>query len=239
VEEFTNRIAAINREELKAYLSSLQASCYESNLLQIAFPKMDIALADPLILYQNHFLLFHVLYQLQDEFMRAGQYLYIHFMRTSLTPYPSAGKCRFFEETLGQFCQARCQDSQSYCAFHARMLGETALEELSIKYFYLDAQNFYKLNADTAMAFINGTWEILAHYDAYKRSFEILGLPENADLKLIKKKFKQLAKLYHPDLGASSHDKFQEINNAYQLLVHLYSGMMALPTSLKPYAENL
>ena len=239
MDEFTKRLRKIDPEQLKHYLCSLEGPCYESSLLHIAFPEMEISRADPLTLYQNHFLLFHVLYRLQDEFYKEGQYLFVHFMRTILAPYPEERQCRFFEDLLGRFCQTVCHPGQSYCKFHANMLGDTALEELSIKYFYLDQQNFYKLDAETATAFINGTWEILTHYEAYQRSFEILGLLETSDLNQIKKKFRQLAKQYHPDRGAQSREKFQEINNAYQLLVQIYSVMTAFRTPKEHDAENV
>jgi len=230
VDEFTKRLGEIDREKIKKYLCSLQAPCYESSLWNIAFPGEDISHTDTLMLYQNHFLLFHLLYRLQDEFYKEGKYLFVHFMRTILVPYPENGQCRFFEDMPGYFCKAACRPDQSYCNFHTNILGDTALEELSIKYFYLDKQNFYKLDEETAKAFINGTWEILTHYKEYKKSFEILGIPKTSDLKFIKKRFRRLAKQYHPDHGAQSREKFQEINNAYQLLLQIHSIIMTFKT---------
>jgi hypothetical protein len=227
MDEFTKRLQAIDQDKLRSYLRASQVPCYESTLLNLAFPEMEISRAEPLTLYQHHFLLFHVLYRLQDEFYKEGQYLFVHFMRTILVTYPEDGQCRFFEELLGRFCKVMCRPGRSYCDFHAKLIGDTALEELSIKYFYLDAQNFYKLNAETAKAFIAGTWEILSHYDDYRKSFAILGIPETADLHMIKKRFKHLAKEYHPDRGAQSREKFHEINNAYQLLIRVHSMLKA------------
>lgn len=231
MDEFTKRLQEIDAVKLKHYLCSLQAPCYESSLLRVAFPAMDIARAEPLTLYQNHFLLFHLLYRLQDAFYREDKYLFVHFMRTRVAAYPEPGRCRFFDEHGGQFCAVACRPAQNYCDFHAGMLGDSALAELSLKSFYLDCRNFAKLDAETATAFINGTWEILAHYEEYRKSFAILGLPETADLKLIKKKFKHLAKQYHPDCGAQSDAKFHEINNAYQLLVQIHTRMSAYQPS--------
>lgn len=219
--EFNERLAAINRAELRRFLQGLREPCYESQLLRIAFPTFEISHAEPLALYQHHFLLFHALYQLQEEFYREGQYLFIHFMRTMLLPYPATGQCQYFHEQLAAFCRAACPDGKAYCAYHADLLGDAALDELSMKYFYADAGNFSKLDEETATAFLNGTWEILHHYDAYQESFRVLELPETFDLDLIKKTFKRLAKAYHPDRGQTSHDKFVEINNAYQFLLRV------------------
>lgn len=225
MDEFSRRVREIDQEKLKRYLETLPSPCYESQLLGVVFPEMEISSADTLTLYQNHFLLFHVLYRLQDVFYQEGKYLFIHFMRTMLVPYPEDGYCRFYEEHLGRFCRTMCPAGQSYCQFHANQVGDTALEELSLRYFYLDKENYYKLDEDTATAFINGTWEILTHYDNYTKSFQVLGLPETADLRMIKKRFRELAKKYHPDRGAQSDHKFHEINNAYQLLMHIHSMM--------------
>jgi hypothetical protein len=235
-DDFTTRLAHIDCVQLESFLRALRAPCYESELFRVAFPALDIATADPLALYQSHFLLFHVLYRLQERLYAEGQYLHIHFMRTSLMPYPPAGQCRYFEEYTGHFCQTACAPEQGYCPFHVTQMGDAAIKELSLRYFYLAPENFYKLDAHTATAFLNGTWEILAHYDAYKKSFAVLGLPETADLKLIKKRFKQLAKLYHPDRGAQANEQFHAINNAYQLLLHIH-GVMQAGLTVNHHAE--
>ena len=218
---FTQRLQALDVGQLKAFLQDRHEPCYESQLLRVAFPELEIAYATPLALYEHHFLLFHVLYALQDEFYRAQAYLFIHFMRTVLRPYPPAGACRFFHEQLTTFCHAPCPAGADYCAFHQAQVGETALEALSLKYFYADPHNFFRLDEETATAFMDGTWEILTHYETYQQSFRVLGLPETGNLDLIKKRFKQLARQHHPDFGATSQATFVEINNAYRFLLRV------------------
>ncbi|MCP4396160.1 MAG: DnaJ domain-containing protein [bacterium] len=225
MDEFYSRLKSIDRNALKDYLRALEAPCYESQLFQIAFPGQEISDTAPLTLYQNHFLLFHLLYQLQGEFYQEKKYLFVHFMRTMLLPYPEAANCRFFDEQLVLFCHSACHAGEQYCSFHDGLVGDSALDELSVKYFYADPGNFYKLDEDTVTAFLNGTWEILAHYDRYTESFKVLGLAENADLPQIKRTFKRLARQYHPDLGGQSHERFLEINNAYQFLIQVIPGV--------------
>jgi len=50
--------------------------------------------------------------------------------------------------------------------------------------------------------------------------YEVLGLPRNASDEEIKKTFRKLAKLYHPDRNSEpgAEDKFKEINEAHQVL---------------------
>jgi len=218
-DEFAIQLSQIDKDKITQYLFSMTEPCGESELLRLAFPDIEICKCDTLALYQNHFLLFHFLYTLQNQLFEQSKYLYIHFMRTIIVDYPSEGNCRFFEESICQFCGASCQNNHPYCDFHAQKQGDMELELLSIKHFYLDRNNYYKLNAETADAFISGTWELLRHYDEYINSFKILDLPETSDIQLIKKKFRTLARQYHPDHGAASSEKFNEINNAYRLLL--------------------
>lgn len=224
MDDFYERLKDIDRDKLKGRLLSLASPCYESELYRVAFPGALISGSDPLALYQNHFLLFHVLYRMQEEFYAEGKYLHVHFMRTFLIDYPPAGSCRFYEEHSARFCEEACREGKSYCGFHEEIVGESEVEELSAKYFYLDAENFYRLDGETAEAFIRGAWETLKHYDDYRESFALLCLPESADADMIKKRFRELAKKYHPDKGAESHEKFNEINRAYRLLVRLRGG---------------
>jgi len=50
--------------------------------------------------------------------------------------------------------------------------------------------------------------------------YEVLGVPRNASDEEIKREFRKLAKLYHPDRNREpgAEDKFKEINEAYQVL---------------------
>lgn len=56
----------------------------------------------------------------------------------------------------------------------------------------------------------------------YKDYYDILGIPENADPKEIKKAYRKLAREYHPDANrenrAAAETRFKEINEAYQVL---------------------
>lgn len=225
--DFSEQLARVDREKIRAYLCSMTSPCYESTLLKIAFPDLTIHTASALALYQAHFLLFHILYCFQDEFYKENKYLFVHFMRTFLIPYPRNGLCRFYEEYSGRFCKTACSPlpdgsgSENYCDFHYRQFKDNALEALSLKYFYLDQKNFDSLDEARAEAFISGTWEILKSYSDYKKSFEILGISETSDIDLVRRKFRALAQQHHPDKGAISCEKFNEINSAYRLLMKL------------------
>lgn len=216
---FEENLKRINVEKLKEFLSGLKTPCYETELMRASFQNKDALRCDSLELYQNHFTLFYVLYKLQEEYYKKNKYLNVHFMRTFLQDYPESSKCRFYDEHTGLFCRAGVLDTSGYCSFHNNIIGEYEIEQLSTKYFYYDIENYSKLDKDTAEQFINGTWEILTNYNKIKESFQALELPESYDLEIIKKQFRILAKKYHPDLGESTHKKFNDINRAYRFLM--------------------
>jgi len=50
-----------------------------------------------------------------------------------------------------------------------------------------------------------------------------LGLNTFTTLDNIKKQYKKLAKIYHPDKNTGNQQKFIEIDNAYKYLLNIYS----------------
>jgi hypothetical protein len=230
--EFFERLGRIDRHELKSFLTQLTDPCYETDLWKLAFPADPINSQNPLLLYQNHFLLFHTLYLLQDEFYQEGKYLHIHFMRIRIVEYPKPGFCSFFNDMTLEFCSAQTIGKIGFCQYHASGRDDGDLEELSARYFYLDSKNFSRLDETSAGVFINGYWEILNNYQSIKESFQVLDLPENSDLNLIKKKFRSLAKRFHPDKTSQPQEDFIRINNAYQILSRFLT-LNKLPNSEK------
>lgn len=223
-DDFFRQLETVSREKVAEHLLSLTKPCYESELLKIAFDLESISSLDSLSLYQHHFLLYYLLYTLQDEFYKENKYLHIHFMRTFLSDYPAPGQCRFYDQYSGTFCHEKTEEpAESYCSFHREKVGDLEIEHLSTKYFYYDIENFFKLDKKTAEDFMNGSWEILGSYDKIRESFKILDLPETSGIELIKQRFKELAKKYHPDVSGDNHTKFNRINNAYRILIKTVS----------------
>ena len=80
------------------------------------------------------------------------------------------------------------------------------LKEVFDEYFYHVYFQFYKENGFTT----EGMYDISL--------LSSLGLPSDASIQMIKSKFRELAKMYHPDLGGES-SKFIDLVNTYKKLI--------------------
>jgi len=224
-EKFSAAASKMRGEDVTAAVHALVEPCYESQLLDIAFPGLDVLRCSALTLFQTHFLLFHHLYQMQEKFYEIGKYLHIHCMRIFPVSYPPPGFCRHFDEGLMAFCAAGCPPGEALCSFHRERCPEGYLDSLSAKYFYLDQMNFFQLTEETAEDFLNGAWETLRQSADIKNAFITLGLAEAAGIQAVKLRFRELARRFHPDLGAKSTARFVEINKAYHLLMRILPTM--------------
>lgn len=219
MDEFNRKLNQIDRGRILSFLQKAEKPCWESTLYKIAFPHSPMLNEETLTMFQHHFLLFHLLYRLQADLFETGRYLHVHFMRIHLADYPGDGYCRYYEEASGRFCGAPCLSSRTYCQFHLPHMGETELETLSSRYFYLDLENYYNVDIPLLEAFKNHTWNMLKHGKSLHKSYAVLDLPVTADRQMVKRKFRKLAKVYHPDMGPSSHERFNEINRAYRTIM--------------------
>ena len=50
------------------------------------------------------------------------------------------------------------------------------------------------------------------------RLYDLLGVNQNADILTLKKKYRELAKKYHPDRNPNGGETFKEISMAYDIL---------------------
>jgi DnaJ-class molecular chaperone len=55
-------------------------------------------------------------------------------------------------------------------------------------------------------------------YDEFEKALDILGILTRTSKKDLKKKYLKLSKKWHPDAQEGSHEKFQELKDAYDLV---------------------
>jgi len=212
----------------EALISEIErGDAMESRMLKAAFGDIDIVGMPAVELYRLHFALFHKLYSLQNEYCEKGRYLHVHFMKTELFDYPKKGKCAYFEDSVKGFCREDIQENSSHCEHHTEILGDEALESLSLKYFYLDAENYKKLDSVTAESLLSGAWEILSGKDSLEDAYLKLGLRGYENDKTVKLRFRELCKIEHPDYGGC-RERFIDINRAYRLITRWQKSSEAI-----------
>ena len=74
---FRSDLLKVDLASLKERLEQNISPCWETELLQVAFPDLDMLGKDTLQLYKAHFLLFHALYKLKDEYFKINTYAFI------------------------------------------------------------------------------------------------------------------------------------------------------------------
>lgn len=138
------------------------------------YPKPD--LRDPLLLFQHHFVLMHVLYRLQDEWYQAGEgVLDINALRIQLRPLKEGG-------------------------------GQHLSVDASLKDYYLDWSNLSRENPESVQSLLDGFWKRLLGERKSPEALRQLGLDEKADLAKIKSRYRRLASEHHPDKGGDPEE---------------------------------
>jgi len=79
------------------------------------------------------------------------------------------------------------------------------------------------------------TKQNISHY------FEVLKLRENSSIKEIKARYRELAKIYHPDLNSSkdAEEKFKEINEAYSKILSIKENEIIYRKNRKRHSKNI
>ena len=87
--------------------------------------------------------------------------------------------------------------------------------------YYLDISNLDKTSAQDVDEMLASFWQKYAAFDQQEQALEILGLKHPVDFQTIKKSFKRMTMIHHPDRGGKK-EKFQEINAAMSVLTRYY-----------------
>lgn len=166
-----------------------------------AFPDslfaMPGALREPLLLFQLHFLLFHVLYRLSDSLADSRRELSINVLRIVLIPRTrnapgvvEADELRSYYLDWNQWLEARVSDVE------------------------LLLERFWKHHSGEA------TEATEAEVGWARRLF---GLADSDGIEAIKPRYRRLIMQHHPDRGGDV-ERSSEINRAYLILNRYYKA---------------
>ncbi|MGX5725063.1 DNA-J related domain-containing protein [Metapseudomonas otitidis] len=151
-----------------------------------------LGLNDHLVLFRTHFLLFNALYRLRDRLLaERSGWLAIGALHIQLLPYQA---------------------------------GEAALEEPDpLRAYYLDMNQLRDTTERDVDRLLASFWTRMQGGEEKRAALELFELDTEAplDLAVIRRRYRQLVSLHHPDRGGST-SRLQSINKAMEILQRYY-----------------
>lgn len=149
------------------------------------------ALGEPLSLFQTHFLLFHVLHQLRQEWATARKgWLIIDPLGIRLLPWSNVPPP---EQT--------------------QVVARDPLAD-----YYLNIEHLFNTSEADVKAMLDHFFRRLLHPEQREQALATLGLPPDCrDKALMQKRYRSLAMKHHPDRGGDA-STFQAIQSAWTYL---------------------
>jgi len=163
-------------------------------ILQAKQPETINVDIDPhLALFQQHFLLFHALYTINDQLhqQQAGQ-LIISALNIQWLPYQA--------QSENQYHVAHCDPLREY---------------------YLDMSQLQVTKSEDVEQLLASFWFSLSQQDDKQSALQLFDLREPCDFKQIKKRYHELLAIHHPDKGGSV-SVTQSLNDAMTVLKRCY-----------------
>ncbi len=176
-----------------AILRSAEKSLSEYELigeLQQRLDDMDkSSLAQPLALFQTHFLVMNALYQLRNTLNKE---------RLDLTISPLKIEIRSLQSPLSK-----------------DLVEQDIAEKLSS--YYLDWSNMEGMTDEDVEGLLNGFWQYYLAQDKQLDAYIALGVEVGADWSVVQARYRSLAAEHHPDRGGDAAE-FMAIREAYEIL---------------------
>ncbi|OHD69683.1 MAG: hypothetical protein A2W19_16690 [Spirochaetes bacterium RBG_16_49_21] len=172
-------------------------------------------------LFALHFSLYHALYRLKLEAGRSGYYLNLDPLRIRLIQLPGPGSCHYYFADSGSFC-GMAANGGGRCPFHvedADSLGKPSFDPLYE--FYTNEENRTFGKSDILDKLMKGAVIYALKKGEIQKALDFFGL-SRPNLKTIKKRYWELAKLHHPDLHEGDDAMMKELNYSYRILLEVF-----------------
>jgi hypothetical protein len=155
---------------------------------------------DPLVLFQTHFMLFHLLYRLQDRWLQHGKgQLHIHTLDLHLAPMPESTR---FSPGL--------------------------VKNDPLRAYYLDFDEYRNTQEDDVIDLLTDFWQRLAAGPVpasvgekeIEQAKQTLHWPQGVELseRTIQQQYRRLSQQHHPDKGGDA-EAFHAITHARAVLL--------------------
>ncbi len=175
-------------------------------------------------LFQVHYSLFHLLYKLKQRAGKDNYYLHIDPMRIRLIPVPSEQFCSYYNAEKGRFCNKKIEKIKSnFCGYHIQHYGDT-LNKLvfdPLYEFYNNSENINFGKSEILKKLMRGAVVYALRKGELDRALKFFGIVK-PDGKIIKKKYHELARKYHPDKSGGDDRMMKALNISYQILREVY-----------------
>ena len=176
-------------------------------LLQEQLPENErVTRFDNLVLFQQHFLLFHALHKLNDQLHaeQAGELL-IGALNIQWLPNNSVNKVN---SLVGHIT--------------SELVKSDPLRE-----YYLDIKNLQDTSSEDVDDLLASFWMNMNDDGEKTSALALFELDEPCDLVMIKKRYRELLSIHHPDKGGSV-EMTQSLNDAMAILKRCYSSKSAI-----------
>lgn len=96
-------------------------------------------------------------------------------------------------------------------------LSEGLTEHDPLREYYINLDNLHGTSEKDVNDMLDSFWKKFSAFSRKKDALEILGLSESAGEEEIRSRYRELAKLHHPDRGGSEKD-FHRVQEAMSIL---------------------
>ncbi|GAB0057242.1 hypothetical protein SIID45300_01566 [Candidatus Magnetaquicoccaceae bacterium FCR-1] len=179
---------------LAAHPEGLREYDLVKHLQKEGVPPFDgCVLSDELSLFRTHFFLFHQLYLLQ-----------------------------------GQLRRAQRGDLEIHClgiVLRPWRAGDPVAVEIPdpLRAYYLDTTHLEETTREQVIALLAGFWRRLDRWERRDSARAVLGVGPDADSGAIRRRYRELSLLHHPDRGGEA-ERFRAIAEAAEILLKAPSG---------------
>ncbi len=200
-------------EPLKILLESASNSFSEYELMQALQAQgwlEKVELTDTVALYANHFLIYNALYQLDEYYSGHNKYLMITALAIRLINNSN-------EKPLAQSAETNNPVNTSTQLQETSPSDDNQANMEALRDYYLDWSNLDEATEQSVNQLLDSFWQKYVSEDDYLKALAIFEMPLNAEYVEIKKRYRQLAMIHHPDKGGSV-EQFQRIDWAFRIL---------------------
>lgn len=210
-----------DRNDIRGYLEQRNEPVSEAALLRHLTGKSRLP-SDREDLYDIHFSLYHALYRLKESEGLRGVYLHLDPMRIMLVPAPEPGRCTFYFPPRGRYC-ADETGGGPFCARHLReneRIGTSPVFD-PMREFYLNPDNISFGKSELLRRLLNGVMIYSFRMGEIEEALKFFDLT-NPDKKIIQRRYRELARRYHPDLNGFDDGRMKILNHSYQILREVF-----------------